>query len=61
VLLTLVLPGGRVLRLPASAVSVYAGGGQMVHSPSTGRAVETVPVATASFAFEFCVARRYLQ
>ncbi len=42
-------------------VSVYAGGGQMVHSPSTGRTVETIPVATAAFASEFSGARRYLR
>jgi cell wall-associated NlpC family hydrolase len=49
-------PGGEVHH-----VSVYAGGGQMVHSPSTGRAVETVPVSTTSFASEFSGARRYLE
>ena len=48
-------PGGEVHH-----VSVYAGGGQMVHSPSTGRVVETVPVATESFASEFSGARRSL-
>ena len=40
-------------------VSVYAGAGRMVHSPSTGAVVETVPVASVSFASEFSGARRY--
>ncbi len=41
-------------------VSLYAGGGLMVQSPSTGRAVETIPVATPSYAAEYAGARRYL-
>lgn len=41
-------------------VSMYAGGGLMAQSPSTGQAVETVPVATSSYAAEYAGARRYL-
>jgi cell wall-associated NlpC family hydrolase len=41
-------------------VAMYAGGGRMVHSPSTGRTVETTNVADAPFAREFSGARRYL-
>ena len=40
-------------------VTMYAGGGQMVHAPHTGAVVEVIPVATPSFADEFAGARRY--
>jgi cell wall-associated NlpC family hydrolase len=41
-------------------VSVYAGSGRMVQSPATGQSVQTIPVATASYAAQFAGARRYL-
>ena len=41
-------------------VSMYAGGGRIVHAPSTGRNIETIAVTTASFASEFAGARRFL-
>ena len=41
-------------------VSMYAGGGLMVHAPRTGLTVETIPVKTASFASEFSGARRFV-
>ncbi len=41
-------------------VSMYAGAGLMVQSPSTGHTVETIPVATAPLASEFSGARRFL-
>ncbi|MGO4340551.1 C40 family peptidase [Pedococcus sp. 2YAF34] len=41
-------------------VSMYAGGGLMVQSPATGQAVQTIPVATPSYAAQFAGARRYL-
>jgi cell wall-associated NlpC family hydrolase len=42
-------------------VAMYAGGGRMVQSPSTGHSVETIPVAAASFASEFSGARRFVR
>ena len=42
-------------------VSMDAGGGAMVQSPATGRAVETIPVTTAPYAAEYAGARRYLR
>ena len=41
-------------------VSMDAGSGAMVHSPATGKTVETVPVAAAPYAAEYAGARRYL-
>lgn len=41
-------------------VSLYAGAGMMVQSPSTGKSVETIPVSTSSYAVEYAGARRYL-
>lgn len=41
-------------------VSMYAGSGQMVQSPATGSTVQTISVATPSYAAEFATARRYL-
>jgi hypothetical protein len=38
-----------------------AGTGVMVHSPATGKTVETVPVTTAPYAAEYAGSRRYLQ
>jgi cell wall-associated NlpC family hydrolase len=42
-------------------VSMDAGTGVMVHSPATGKTVETVPVTTAPYAAEYAGSRRYLQ
>ncbi|MCZ8515868.1 C40 family peptidase [Paenibacillus filicis] len=42
-------------------VSMYIGGGQMVHSPKTESAVEILPVQTPEYAAEFAGARRYLK
>jgi cell wall-associated NlpC family hydrolase len=41
-------------------VSMDAGTGVMVHSPATGKTVETVPVTTAPYAAEYAGSRRYL-
>ena len=41
-------------------VSMYAGGGRMVHAPSTGRTVEVIAVSAAHFASEFSGARRFV-
>jgi hypothetical protein len=41
-------------------VSMYAGSGQMVQSPATGQAVQTIPVSTQAYAVQFAGARRYL-
>ena len=41
-------------------VSMYAGSGQMVQSPATGQAVQTIPVSTRAYAVQFAGARRYL-
>jgi cell wall-associated NlpC family hydrolase len=41
-------------------VSLHAGSGMMVQSPSTGKSVETIPVSTSSYAVEYAGARRYL-
>ena len=38
-------------------VTMYAGGGRMVHAPHTGSSVQTVPVTRAGYAG----ARRYLR
>jgi cell wall-associated NlpC family hydrolase len=42
-------------------VSMDAGGGVMVQSPATGKAVETIPVTTDPYAAEYAGARRYLR
>lgn len=42
-------------------VTMYAGGGRMVHAPSTGRTVEVIAVSTASFASELSGARRFVR
>lgn len=41
-------------------VSMYAGGGQMVQSPETGSAVQTIPTSTPAFASQYVGAYRYL-
>jgi cell wall-associated NlpC family hydrolase len=41
-------------------VSIYAGDGLMVQSPSTGGVVETIPTATPPYAAQYAGARRYL-
>lgn len=41
-------------------VSMYAGGGQMVQSPETGSAVQTIAVSTPAFASQYVGAHRYL-
>lgn len=41
-------------------VSMDAGSGAMVHSPATGKTVETVPVTAAPYAAEYAGARHYL-
>jgi hypothetical protein len=41
-------------------VAMYAGAGRMVQAPATGLNVQTIPVATPSYAAEFAGARRYL-
>lgn len=42
-------------------VTMYVGGGRMVHAPGTGSAIQTIPVSTASLVAEFVGARRYLR
>jgi cell wall-associated NlpC family hydrolase len=41
-------------------VSMYAGGGTMVHAPRTGRAVEVIPTSTTAYAREYAGARRFV-
>ena len=41
-------------------VSMYAGGGQMVHSPRTGKTVEVIPTSTVEYAREYAGARRFV-
>ncbi|GGO00880.1 C40 family peptidase [Saccharibacillus kuerlensis] len=41
-------------------VSMYIGGGKMMHAPKAGKTVEIIPISTASYAKEFAGARRYL-
>jgi cell wall-associated NlpC family hydrolase len=41
-------------------VAMYAGGGLMVHAPSTGSVVQTIAVSTPSYARELVGTRRYL-
>jgi gamma-D-glutamyl-L-lysine dipeptidyl-peptidase len=42
-------------------VSIYAGGGRMVHAPKTGSTVQTIAVSTPGYAREYVGARRYLR
>jgi gamma-D-glutamyl-L-lysine dipeptidyl-peptidase len=39
---------------------MHAGSGQLVQSPATGQAVQTIPASTPSYAVQFAAARRYL-
>lgn len=41
-------------------VSIYAGGGQMVHSPRTGLPVQTIATSTSSYARELSGVRRFI-
>jgi gamma-D-glutamyl-L-lysine dipeptidyl-peptidase len=41
-------------------VSMYAGNGQMVHSPHTGSVVQVIPVSTPAYLSEYVGSRRYL-
>lgn len=41
-------------------VGMYAGGGRMLHSPSSDRSIEIIPLDTPSYSQEFAVARRYI-
>lgn len=40
-------------------VGIYFGNGQMIHSPSTGQAVEIIELAGTKFVEELCAVRRY--
>ena len=40
-------------------VGIYFGNGQMIHSPSTGQAVEIIELAGTKFVKELCAVRRY--
>lgn len=42
-------------------VALYAGKGQMLHSPKPGYAVELIPMTTAKYAAEYAGARRFWQ
>lgn len=42
-------------------VALYAGSGQMLHSPKPGLAVEVIPMTTAKYASEYAGARRFWQ
>lgn len=41
-------------------VSMYVGGGRMVHAPGTGQTVEVVPTSTPAYRAGYSGARRYL-
>jgi cell wall-associated NlpC family hydrolase len=41
-------------------VGMYAGSGQMLHSPSSDRSIEIIPLDTPSYSQEFAGARRYI-
>jgi cell wall-associated NlpC family hydrolase len=41
-------------------VSIYAGGGTMVHSPRTGKTVEVIATSSPAYAQEYVRARRFL-
>jgi len=40
-------------------VGIYFGNGQMIHSPSTGQAIEIIELAGTKFVNELCAVRRY--
>jgi gamma-D-glutamyl-L-lysine dipeptidyl-peptidase len=40
-------------------VGFYAGEGQMLHSPKTGKTIELIPLAGTMYETELCAARRY--
>jgi hypothetical protein len=40
-------------------VGIYAGDGRMIHSPESGKSIETVDLKTFKLAAEHCVSRRY--
>ncbi|WCK55571.1 C40 family peptidase [Aneurinibacillus sp. Ricciae_BoGa-3] len=42
-------------------VGFYAGEGQMLHSPKTGKNIELIPLAGTIYERELCAARRYWQ
>ncbi|WP_251667732.1 MULTISPECIES: C40 family peptidase [unclassified Sporosarcina] len=43
---------------PVSHVAMYAGGGQIMHAPATGRNVEQIPLAGSAYRQKLCSVRR---
>lgn len=43
---------------PVSHVAMYAGGGQMLHAPSTGKAVEQITIAGSAYSSKLSCVRR---
>lgn len=41
-------------------VSMYVGGGRMIHAPGTGQSVQVIPTSTPAYRSEYAGARRYL-
>lgn len=58
------LPGDLVFFAPSGGIShvgIYVGDGKMIHSPSTGRSVEIVPITSGYYLNCYYTARRIFQ